>query len=482
MSWWTERRRWFAGTIVAACVFRVALYYSGLVQPVFQTDDSYEYIYLAQSLLSHGVFGKLGVPEMNRLPGYPGFLAVVYACLGQSRLAVTGAQVLLDAVTAAFMVDLAFRTRMNRKGLVAVALLATTCVYLATQSYQVMTETFYTLVLAGSVWVLPVGGITSMLRRRSLWRLAVSGALGGLATLTRPSTAFYLALFPVVAGLLLLRVLGKKAICKQVLRGAVAYALAATLVVGPWLVRNRVVFSFEWQKPDHSNVTLLGYKTTIAVYRHWYTRQFMAFHRSYEEPFVMEGAYRMPSVARWVYPGEHDDVKKAFDDLNVEMETNPGPVAPAVLDEFQTIADKRYATAPRLYVTAPGSRVVRFWISPRITSFFPRLHGGKVSTRTTVEYTLYDCLYALPGLVGLFWLLGRARPGWAAMVAMLASQTIFYSFWHSIVQSRYGIPFFPYLALGCGVTLEYLTAPRQARVRSWLGVFRGPRRKRTRSQ
>jgi hypothetical protein len=448
------RRRWFVGTLLGAIAFRAALFFSGLVERVFTTGDSPEYRALARSLLEHGVFGIDGTPKMNRTPGYPAFLALVYAFFGQSQLAVTSAQIFIDALSCAMVVDIALRSGLSRTARWVVAVSSACCVFSAALSYQVMTETLFSTLLVASVWALPTGGLTAI-GRKDAWRgIAFSGACCGAATLVRPTEAVTLIAFPLLLGALLLHRLRKRILNRRLLVPAFTFAAAAAVVVVPWMARNRIVFAFEYEKPDHSHVTLLGYKTDVAVYRAYYTPEFLKFKRSYEEPFVLEGPLTPPTVARYVYPGEEQEVRAAFASLAEEVNAGDAPITRETLEAFRRIGEKRYEAAPRLHVTAPISRFAKFWIVPRVSVLWNGRHGGNVGMGLTVGLTIYNCIYVVPGFLGLLIPIRRARAAWAMIVAMIVSQTALYAIWHGMPQSRYAIPFFPLVCLGMGAFVD----------------------------
>jgi len=469
-----ERLRWLAAAFVAALVLRVVVFYSGLVDPMFDTGDSYEYRNLAESLLQHHVFGWDGDPRMNRTPGYPVALAAMYAVVGRSQLAVTSAQVLIDTLTCVMITDIAIRTKMPKIGVVVTTALAASCLFTISHAYQVMTEVVYTFGLVGAVWVLPAGGVTALLHRKNRWRVAVAGLFLGYTTFTRPSHAMAIAAFVGLAALMLVRVLKKRVLDRRVIASTVAAGaiLGATsgLVVVPWMARNRIVFAHEYEKPQHDHVTLLGYKTDVPVYRHWYSKQFVAYRFSYEEPFVMEAPYAAPVILRYVYPGEEEDVRAAFAQLTKEvLADQTTPIQQQTLDEFVRIRDKRYAAAPRLRVTAPLSRFLRFWMAPRISVIKSNLHGGMVSTTYNAGLTAYNALYVIPGLLGLALGMRGARPIWLGIMGVLVSQAILYSLFFS-PQSRYTVPLFPLLCVGCGVFASELARrilARTATLGSW---------------
>jgi hypothetical protein len=457
-----EARHLLWGTFAASVVVRALLVVSGFINVEFITGDSPEYMKLADSLLRYRVFGFDGVPKMNRTPGFPAFLALLEATIGLTPLAVITVQTVMDALSCVMVVHLALRARMSRLAALVTAAMAATCIYTSSRCDVVMTEVLYTFLGIASLWVLPVGPLGVVLRRSSLKRLAIAGLLVGLATLVRPTSIFLIVVVPAAILLpALVRRWSTKRLLRAVVVGTVFAGCGATMVV-PWMARNRIVFAFEFEKPVHDHVTLLGYWSDVRVFRHWYTPEFSRFHRSYEEPFIMEVPFRGPSVARYVYDGEREDVAHAFVDLEKEIQSIKGaePVTDATLSQFKAIADKRYEAAPRIRFTAPLSRVVKLWISPRVSQIWQDSNGGSVSRWALVGWTLYNCVYVLPGLLGL--LLGprRAAPAWLAMLAVVVSQTAFYAFWHASPDSRYMVPFFPFLCLGCGLFVNALVDPK----------------------
>ena len=77
-------------------------------------DDSRFYANIAKNWLQHGVYGitNSGVitPTLARLPGYPAFLAAIFALFGVGNFrAVLLVQVLFDLATCFLIADLARR-------------------------------------------------------------------------------------------------------------------------------------------------------------------------------------------------------------------------------------------------------------------------------------------------------------------------------------------------------------------------------------
>ena len=167
-----------------------------------------------------------GLVSVHRPPGYPLFLAGVYALAGfEGRLAAARLiQALLGAALAPLTALLAWRLGLGRQG----ALLAGTALAL----YPILW--MYPAGLASENLFIPalLAGVVVLLRAgeaRRLRQAALAGLLLGLATLTRG----VLAPFVVLAALWLWRRSG--------LRPAVGFALCAALVTLPWAARNSLI-------------------------------------------------------------------------------------------------------------------------------------------------------------------------------------------------------------------------------------------------
>jgi len=105
-----KQKRFFAWVSLAGLGLRVLLvvYFPGVV------DDSRLYANIAENWLRHGVYGITNsgviVPTLSRLPGYPAFLAAIFALFGVGNFrAVLLAQALFDLATCFLIADLARR-------------------------------------------------------------------------------------------------------------------------------------------------------------------------------------------------------------------------------------------------------------------------------------------------------------------------------------------------------------------------------------
>ncbi|HKU26382.1 MAG TPA: glycosyltransferase family 39 protein, partial [Candidatus Sulfotelmatobacter sp.] len=160
-------------------------------------DDSRLYADIAKNWLQHGTYGITNsgkiMPTLSRLPGYPAFLAAIFAVFGTDNFkAVLLVQVLLDLGTCFLVADMA-RRLLSARAAQAAFLLAALCPFLANYAAAALTETleiFFTalaldLVLHG----FGIGEVSAS--GRLIW-LGCGLAVGG-AILLRPDGGILLA-------------------------------------------------------------------------------------------------------------------------------------------------------------------------------------------------------------------------------------------------------------------------------------------------
>ena len=89
--------------LAAAMLAGLALRIFFIAHRPFYSGDTKFYEELARNWLDHGVYGLFVggqlLPVDMRMPGYPAFLAAIYAVLGRTRMAVMLVQAALDMVT-----------------------------------------------------------------------------------------------------------------------------------------------------------------------------------------------------------------------------------------------------------------------------------------------------------------------------------------------------------------------------------------------
>lgn len=198
--------------------------------PAVVVNDAAEYDAIAVNLLSGRGFAiHPGVPTPARAPLYPVFLAGVYAVFGHSVRAALAVQGALSAATCVLLLWLVRETLADERAARAAAWLQALYPILIVYSCRLISETFFTFLLAASML-----HVARYQNRGRPAELAFAGLLLGLATLARPGGM----LMPgVVLGLLLLR--GFRHLVPWL-----GYTAAFVVVLVPWSMRNKELFGF----------------------------------------------------------------------------------------------------------------------------------------------------------------------------------------------------------------------------------------------
>jgi 4-amino-4-deoxy-L-arabinose transferase-like glycosyltransferase len=215
-----NERRLLAVIIVLGVVIRVVL---GLVHP-YVFDDSRDYVALAVRLLGEGVYGvqtKAGWVTGSRMPGYPLFLAGIFAVFGESLRMVAVVQGVLGAGVIGLTYALARRAG-PAAGLLAAGMVAVDPLTVAF-SAAILSEMPFTLFLLGALWAC----VRTKETRGWAWWI-VLGVLWGGAVHLRASALWLLVPLAVWAG------------WPRKLVGVVTAVVVAGALLLPWFLRNGV--------------------------------------------------------------------------------------------------------------------------------------------------------------------------------------------------------------------------------------------------
>lgn len=395
--------------------------------------------------------GGQATPVDLRMPGYPAFLAMVYAVSGRTgegaRLPVMLAQVAVDLLTCVVIAALAVLLaklagqEAKTKGVFAAALwLAALCPFTANYVAVPLTEVwavflttlaFVLLVLVGTeASGNPVPSAGKKLTRKNIWKLAaLGGFVVGVGTLFRPETPLLLVTTSGVLG------------CWMVWRGEAKrwVMLSAMMGIGcgvvllPWTIRNAVTLH-EFQPLAPKDATLpseVDPKGFLAWEKTWLYRMrdaYLVTWKLNDQEIHMED---IPAAA-FDTPEERERVAMVLERYNDDVTWTEEEDA-----MFAQLARERTARHPfRTYVSIPLRRALVIWFTPRIELLpvaghvFPLAYQWEedpVDQRVTVLIFLVNVLYVGLGVWGgwKLWRNHAARAGLAVLVVYIVVRTAF---------------------------------------------------------
>jgi 4-amino-4-deoxy-L-arabinose transferase-like glycosyltransferase len=333
------------------------------------TTDSMVYGDIAKNWLQHGIYGLSGPDEISatyiRLPGYPAFLAGVFAIFGMEHYrAVLVMQVFVDVGTCFLIADIARRV-ISPRAAKSAFLLAALCPFLASYAAAALTETlevFFTVL----AFECAIVGLEKTDRLRP-W--LGSGLATGATILLRPDGGLVLVAIELyLAALFVIAWIRKRAGAPalynpmHLIRAGFMVALLAFAPLVPWALRNqRTLHRFELLAPRYANqedeFVPLGFNRWVKTW--------IADYASVEEIY-------------WAVPGDVMDVEKlpnrAFDSEAQREQTSQLladynqvlHVTPELDVRFEALAGQRIRQSPlRYYVWLPLVRITDMWLRPR---------------------------------------------------------------------------------------------------------------------
>jgi hypothetical protein len=423
--------------------------------------------------------GGAVTPVDLRMPGYPAFLAIVYALTGRTgadaRIWVMLAQIgvdLLGCLVTARLAELLAATSEGiptNKRVRSVALwLAVLCPFTANYCAVALTEVFavfWTALACCAVVValrriekpeFLVKGSHLPLGRSAEYSALAAGLIVGLGTLFRPETPLLLIAAAVVFGGRLFRLQE----FKRWVMVSLAMALGCVMVLSPWAARNLITLGeAQFLAPKNSNLPgeLVPYG-------------FMAWEKTWL--YRVRDCYLVP----WKLNDESIDVEqippRAFDTPEekqrvasiLEQYNNDLTLTAEEDQEFGALARERTTRHPlRTYLWLPAARAVTIWFTPRIELIpvsghvFPlrqMREDDPVDQEITVGFFVLNLFYVglgLWGAVRLWRSKSAARPAVAFLAFFMVLRTAFLTTLET-PEPRYVLVCFPALiAMGAQV-------------------------------
>lgn len=379
-------------------------------------DDSRLYADIAENWLRHGIYGITNsgaiMPTLSRLPGYPAFLAAVFAVFGMGNFrAVLLVQVLFDLATCFLIYDIARRVLLSERAARAAFLLAALCPFLANYAAAALTETleifFTTLALDFALRGMKVGFDDPGARRSHLAWLGCGFAVGA-AILLRPDGGILLAAIGAYLLWLLARSLWPQPHARfrnprPIVLAGVLVAVGAVAPLVPWTLRNlHTLHRFEPLAPRYATDSD---ELVMAGFNRW-VKTWMADYVSVQEIY-------------WPVPGQELDItrlpSRAFDSEGQRTQTvelfaaynRDHEITPELDARFAALAAERIRAAPlRYYLGLPAIRIADMWLRPR-TELLPSdprwwefNDDGRWLT-VSIVFGLIGVLYAAMAAAGL---------------------------------------------------------------------------------
>jgi len=323
------------------------------------TTDSFIYGDIAKNWLQHGVYGISDpggpIPTYIRLPGYPAFMAAVFAIFGMEHYrAVLFVQLIVDLGTCFVIADIARRT-ISARAAQAAFLLAALCPFLANYVATALTETLEVFFTALALDFAIIG--LDCLGKRRWW--IGSGLATAAAILLRPDGGLLL----VAIGLYLVWQLARRSppARKVIFAGAILTLISLAPLV-PWTVRNfRTMHRFQPLAPRYANEENEFVPTG---FNHW-MRTWIADYASTEEiywqvPGSEVDADKLPSRA-FDSDQQREQTQQLIADYNQELHVSPELDARFA----QLAADRVRRSWLRYYVWLPALRIADMWLRPR---------------------------------------------------------------------------------------------------------------------
>jgi hypothetical protein len=444
------------------------------------SGDTVLYEQIATNWLKHHVYAMdvagAVTPVDLRMPGYPAFLAIVYAITGRTgesaRLWVMLGQIAVDLLGCLVIARLAELLACAAEGVPpnkrvrSVALwLAVLSPFTANYTAVPLTEVFAALWtgLGCCVLVLALRRVEQpgfLLKgshlpvRKSVEYTAVgAGLIVGMGTLFRPETPLLIVAAAVVFGKLFF----SSQSLKRWVMVCLAIALGCGMVLSPWALRNMVTLGeVQFLAPKDSNLP-----------GELVPRGFMAWEKTWL--FRVRDCYLVP----WKLNGEAINVEdipaRAFDTTEEKQrvaeileEYNNDLTLTAEEDAaFGQIARERNARHPlRTYLWIPAARAATIWFTPRIELLpvsghvFPlkqMREDDPVDQEVTILFFALNLVYIGLGVWGgmrLWRSNAAARPAVAFLVLFIVIRTAFLTTLEA-PEPRYVLVCFPALiALG----------------------------------
>lgn len=441
MSWLVAFRGWDGAggaiprrTLVAlfalALALRLAFLGAFYALPHFFTPESItdQWDTIARNLLHAHTLGwgaAPATPTITRTPVYPAFLAALMWVTGGRYALMRLLYLLLDAAVALLVVWTGRRVLPSQRAALAGGFVYALCPLPAWHICKLAADAFLGAVLLGAL-ALFLGGVFDVRGARWRW-VVVSGLAAGVAILTKKTI---LLLVPVWLVFMLVR----HRFARRAVGVAAVYALAAAVVLAPWVVRNS---------------RLAGRAAplqTLTWTVYWYG-EFVDAHAG-----QLGGAQFNRDARDYVTDLAGDGLWLPAYALTVRQDLSREAT-------LRRLAMAHIRGDPAHAAARTARNVVRFWYLTET---------GRMTRYTAIAGAGFFLLFA----AGVLILIRKRRWRWNA--ALVLATVLYFNFAYApfFTVLRYMIPVTPLISIFCGVTVWRLI-PAADRVSSTAGGRRG---------
>lgn len=387
-------RRWLLLTIAAAVALRlVFIFLWGVATP-----DTEVYADIAKTWLRNGVYGLEGaagpVPTLIRLPGYPAFLAAIFAVAGIDHYnAVRFVQAVVDLLSGFVVADLARRTVSRRAGAAAFVLWSL-CPFTVNYAAVPLTETLAIFTTALAFWCAVIG-----LDSRSFKPWIACGAAVAYGILLRPDGGILL----ISIGVYFFWRLVRTRDWQHIVVAGIIVAAVSLAPLAPWTIRNaRTFHRFEPLVPQ--SATDPG-EFVAGAFGEWMNTWADDYADLIDIGFHVDGepisADDLPDRARGD-AAEFAHIQLLFAQYNDRLR-----MTPQIDAQFAEIAAARIRRAPFMYhVGLPVLRALDMWLRPRtelldVDTHWWDLEQGWRDVTVSIALGILNLLYCVAAVAGL---------------------------------------------------------------------------------
>jgi hypothetical protein len=439
--------------------------------PNDEPGDGPVYSQIAENILNHGVYSTSQTapytPTYIRAPGYPLFLASIYAIFGQeNNTAVRLIQALIDSLTCGLIAWLAiiwlpesWHKKKPLTGLIALGIAAISpfvLIYVTTILTEVLTV--FLLVLFAILISLFIKQISHL---KNIWLLIAAGLVGGLMTLIRPDSGF----FVLTGGLILIPTIlkssgSKLVIFKRMLLFGSLFTVSFLIVLLPWIIRNWRVF--------HIFMPLAPYSASMPedFYASGYDKWLRTWTKNddyidYDQWSLDTDNINTDGLPDYAFGSDTERmrVQKLFDVYNnpdnSEDDDNQVYLTPALDAQFAQIAQERIAGNPlKFYLVLPIERAGALWFDTHSQfysfsgSLFPlkNLNPDNNQQWWLPIFFLLVCLLTIGAIIGsiILWQFNSSKLPVIFVWTLILPRLIFLATL-SHPEPRYTVEYFPLL-------------------------------------